>query len=368
MPELKSLTPFPNFRYYSRDNENREFGIVIVKGTYEIRNDGALIAAEEQAPMLFTDKCHGEVNLSSLWHPSDLVPYKPATDIIVNAVARTPRAEPARSWECGLSVERNGDVLLSKKLRVTGPRWWRPVWKRPLRDEELTNWRDHLRLFDRWELSEPDLIDELPLRYEYAFGGEVETDLDDEGNRTFDTNHYNPIGIGKIDRNYSDHTKWVVAPQIESIEDPVKDAYKSYTPVNFGPIPPAWLPRRPLGGTYDDHWLEKVWPAWPSDYSFSYHNSAAPGMTITPFLIGGEQIKLEGMEHSGVSALRLPEQQMLATFSNEAGQGGTVQMNLDTVFIDIASKRDKDHRVYMTWRTTFPPDQFETITLEMNVL
>lgn len=367
MPELKNLTPFPNFRYYSRDNENREFGIVIVKATYEIADDGTLVAAEEQAPMLFTDKCHGEVNVSSLWHPSDLVPYKPATDIIVNGVARSPDGRPARSWECGISIERNTDVLLNKKLRVTGPRWWKPIWERQLRDEEITNWRDHRRLFKRWELSEPDPISELPLRYEYAFGGEVETGLDDEGNATFDTNHYNPIGIGKIDQETSNHTAAIPAPQIESVNDPVSEPYKGYAPINFGAIPPAWLPRRPLGGTYDKHWLENVWPAWPQDYSFAYHNSAAPGMTVEPFLQGGERIKLEGMSRSGSSPLQLPKQQMLATFSDGEGNGGTVELNLDTVFIDVASKRDKDWRVYLTWRTTFPPDQFETITFETNV-
>jgi hypothetical protein len=46
------FTPFPNFRYYRRDNESNEFGIVIVKATYERASSGQRLAAEGQAPML----------------------------------------------------------------------------------------------------------------------------------------------------------------------------------------------------------------------------------------------------------------------------------------------------------------------------
>lgn len=360
MPELKNLTPFPNFRYYSRDNENREFGIAIVKATYEIAGDGTLVAAEEQAPMLFTDTCHGEVNVSSLWHPSDLVPYKPATDIIVNAVARAPEGRPSPSWTCGLRVERNDQILLDKKVRVTGPKWWRPIWKRKLREEERADWTGVRKLFDRWELSEPDPIQELPLRYEYAFGGEIETGVDEDGNPTFDTDHHNPLGIGKIDREYSDHTKSVAAPQIESPDDPIKEPFKNYRPQNFGPIPPAWLPRRPLGGTYDEHWQDNVWPAWPTDYSFAYHNSAHPDLVIYPYLWGNEQITLTGMsEGIETCVFSLPAEQVMVDFVRADNTTERKNMVMDTVFLDINSARRRDWRVYLSWRVNFEPDHFE---------
>ncbi len=356
MPELKNLTPFPNFRYYSRDNENREFGIVIVKATYEIADDGMLVAAEEQAPMLFTDKCHGEVNVSSLWHPSDLVPYKPATDIIVNAVARSPDGKPSPSWECELSVERNDQVLLNKRLRVTGPRRWRPVWKRELRDHEIANWRDHRKFFVRWELSEPEPIAKLALHYEYAFGGELETGHDDEGNPRFDTDHHNPIGMGKIDREHSDHTIDISAPQIESPDDPVIDPYRSYAPVSFGPIPPAWLPRRPLGGTYDQDWIDNRWPAWPSDYSFAYHNSAHPDLIVSPYLRKGDTIYLTNITDGGKLLFSLPHTTVMVDFIRVDGTVVREEMILDTVFIDVAATRRRDWRIYLSWRVRFKPD------------
>ena len=132
MPELVNYTPYPNFRYYSRDKEDRDFGVVIVKATYELGPSGKLERAEEQAPMVFTDRCHGAVNMTSLWHPSDLVPNKPATDVILNAVARAPNGAPVKSWACGVKIVEGEDVRLEKALRVTGPRAWQPVWKRAL--------------------------------------------------------------------------------------------------------------------------------------------------------------------------------------------------------------------------------------------
>ncbi|WHA44063.1 DUF2169 family type VI secretion system accessory protein [Agrobacterium larrymoorei] len=365
MPELKNLTPFPNFRYYSRDNENREFGIVIAKATYEIAEDGTLVAAEEQAPMLFTDKCHGEVNISSLWHPSDLVPYKPATDIIINAIAHAPGGRPSSSWECGVTVDRRGEILLDKRLRVNGPRSWRPIWKRRLREEDRADWHNYRRHFDHWELSDAEPIDKVPLRYEYAFGGEVETGVDDAGNRTFDTDHYNPLGIGKIDREHSDHTVDIPAPQIESVDDPIDDPYKRYAPVNFGPIPPAWLPRRPLGGTYDQNWIDNVWPAWPTDYSFSYHNSSHPDLTVSPHLRGGETITLKHLTQEGELVFTLPRSNMMVDFVRADGRVVREKMALDTVLIDVETSRRSNRRIYLSWRLRFPPDVYSQAIIHL---
>ncbi|WP_429929949.1 DUF2169 family type VI secretion system accessory protein [Agrobacterium vitis] len=360
MPELVNLTPFPNFRYYSRDNQDREFGIVIVKATYEFDASGNLVEAEEQAPMMFTDKCHGEVNVTSLWHPSDLVPNKPATDLIINATAHAVGGKPVPAWLCGIKISNGATELFSKQLRVTGPRQWNSVWKRRLTDREASDWQRHRKLFDRWELSEPDPIAAVPLHYEYAFGGEIPTGSNDDGTPIFDTDHYNPLGRGKINQDWTDLTKPVAAPQIEAPDDPINEPYKVYRPQGFGPIPPAWLPRRPLGGTYDQDWQDNVWPAWPADYSFAYHNSAHPDLHIKPYLRGHEQIVVTGLT-AGVEelAFALPGEQMLVDFVREDGTIEREQFVLDTVFLDIAAPRRRDWRIYLSWRVNFEPDMFE---------
>ncbi|WP_169055416.1 DUF2169 domain-containing protein [Rhizobium sp. P44RR-XXIV] len=359
MPELVNYTPFPNIRYYSKDSDRREFGVIVVKGTFALSPSGQLMIAEEQAPMVFTDLCHGAVNLTSLWHPSDLVPVKPATDVIVNAVARVPNGRTKRFWECSIAIESSGTTRVEKALRVTGPRHWQPRWRRELGNGERAEWQKHRRAFDRWELSEPEPIGELPLHYEYAYGGEIPQGVDDDGNPVFDTDHRNPLGRGKIDPEWTDHTAGVPAPQIEDPRAAVTDPYAQLRPESFGPIPPAWLPRRPLGGTYDQNWKDNVWPAWPKDYDTAYHNSAHPDLIVSPFLRGTERIVLTGLSAAAETvAFDLPKEVCFVDLVPEDGELEQRFMNLDTVFLDIAARNPDDWRILLSWRLNFEPDLY----------
>lgn len=366
MPELVNYTPYPNFRYYSRNNQDLEFGIVIVKATYEIGPTGRLIVAEEQAPLIFTDRCHGAVNVTSLWHPSDMVPNKPATDVNLNAVARTPDGRSRPSWLCSVRIENEGALRLEKTLRATGPRHWQPVWKRHLREAERAEWRKHRRAFDRWTLSEPEPIAELPLHYEYAYGGEVSQGRDENDKPLFDTDHRNPLGRGKVDAEWTDHTMSVPAPQIEDPDDPVTDPYAQMKPEAFAPIPPAWLPRRPLGGTYGQNWKDNIWPAWPSDYDFAYHNSAHPDLILTPYLTGSETIRLTGLASwAETVSIDLPGEALFCDFITVNEDVKRKTMNLDTVFLDIAASDRQDWRVFLTWRVNFKPQAYEHAVIRL---
>ncbi|WP_284775431.1 DUF2169 domain-containing protein [Agrobacterium sp. lyk4-40-TYG-31] len=365
MPELVNHTPYPNFRYYSSDKAGVDFGVVIVKCTYEVGPSGRLLKAEEQAPMVFTDMCHGEVNRTSLWHPSDLVPLKPATDLIVNGVARAPGSEPLPSWTCGVRIEDDGNVRLEKILRVTGPREWRPIWKRRLSESEKQEWQLHRRYFDRWELSEPTSITELPLHYEYAFGGEVPQGQDTDGKAVFDTDHRNPLGLGKIDPACTDHSAPIPAPQIESINEPVSDPYQDMMPQSLGPIPPAWLPRRPLGGTYDQNWKDNIWPAWPPDYDFAYHNSAHPDLILDPYLKGTETIQLTGLSAASETFhLRLPGEKLIVDFVDSDRRLIRQNMVLDTLNLDISARSVREWRVFVSWRTRFQPGLYDSAVIQ----
>ncbi|MBF2715073.1 DUF2169 family type VI secretion system accessory protein [Agrobacterium vitis] len=366
MPELINNTPYPNFRYYSRDNQDREFGIVIVKATYEIAPSGRLLVAEEQAPMVFTDLCHGDVNVSSLWHPSDMVPNKPATDVIVNAVARTAGGDRKPSWECGIVIEDDNGPKLEKWLQVTGPREWQPRWKRDLSEREKGEWRKHRRLFDRWILTEPEPISALPLHYEYAYGGEVPQGQDDNGNQAFDTDTCNPIGRGKLDQDWSDHTIPHPAPQIELLSEPIAQPYKTYSPQSLGPIPPAWDPRLPLAGTYDQNWIDNIWPAWAPDYSFAFHNSAHPDLVVHPYLKGTERFRLIGLcAKAQEISFSLPDEHLFVEFVGEDNVLDKKNMVLDTVFLDISAVSRRDWRVFLSWRVNFPPGVYEQAILNI---
>ncbi|MEH7840792.1 DUF2169 domain-containing protein [Rhizobium laguerreae] len=367
MPEVTNFTPYPNFRYYSNDSYNRQFGVIVVKATFELASSGRLVVAEEQAPLVFTDLCHGPVNVTSLWHPSDMVPYKPATDVIVNAVARAPGGRPKSSWECSVKVEDEKNVRLEKSIRVTGPREWKPRWRRKLDEKDQWEWQRHIKAFERWELTEAAPISELPLHYEYAYGGEVPQGTDPDGNSIYDTDQRNPLGRGKIDRQWTDHCLPVAAPQIEAVANPVSDPYAPIAPEGFGPIPPAWLPRRLLGGTYDQNWKDKIWPSWPPDYDFSYHNSAHPELILEPHLKGTERLTLRGLaKWSEVVAFDLPSERLFNVFLTHDGEPINGEMKLDTVFLDIAPEAQDDWRVYLSWRVNFELGAFAQVRLYRN--
>ena len=363
MPRVQNFTVFPNFRYYSWDTAKREFGVVIVKATYEIGADGTLAIAEEQAPMMFTDSCHGEVNKTALWHPSDMVPVKPHGDIIVNAVAHAPGGVPARDWLCGLRVE-GRTHRLEKLLRVTGPRQWVPEWRPELREGEVAQWRDHRRRFKGWTLTAPEPAVSVPIRHELAYGGLLPMGIDDAGAPIVRANHYNPLGRGWIDPEWTDHTSPVLAPQIEAAGHPVVEPHEALPPQGLGPIPPAWLPRRPLGGTYDQAWKDEVWPGWPIDYDFAYHNSAHPDLHWPGFFDGMERLTLlnliPGQERATIC---LPGSMVQAKLIRTDRTSERQVMNLDTIFLDIAAPDPADHRVYLSWRLRFEADTFTGIEL-----
>ena len=363
MPELRNYTPYANFRYYSLDNQGAEFGVVIVKATFELTEDGRLEVSGEQAPLVMTDRCHGAVNETSLRHPSDLVPYKPQGELLVNAVAHAPGGEPSPSWLCGLSME-GGGHRLEKALRVTGQRWWMPTWARELEPHEADDWQAHREDFEGWRLGEPEPALSVPLRWEHAYGGEMPRALLEDGAALIDANEHNPLGVGWIDEETTNCVHPVPAPRIEDPDHPVSDPYEELVPQGLAPIPPAWLPRRPLGGTYDANWVENVWPNWPADYDFAYHLSSPQGMRWPSFFSGRERLWLRNLlPGGGEVALTLPGVGVEARFVEPHGGRDSRRMSLDTVFLDLAVEPPEPRRVYLSWRTRFEPGKFERVEL-----
>ncbi|MQY49604.1 DUF2169 domain-containing protein [Rhizobiales bacterium RZME27] len=350
--QLFNNTPFVNFRFYNSDSRGTEFGVLVVKGTYEIGKDGILTIADEQAPLVLSDRYCGAVNVSSLQIPSDLAPLKPRADVIVNAIARAPDGKPLTSWKCGVAV--TGEHRLEKRLRVTGPRQWMPTFSVP--DHVLADLDgvQRMKVFKGWRLTDPSPVSEVPLQFEHAYGGF--RPKDDDAGITGEIEERNPIGCGLIETEMPVVDGPRKAPQIEAEDLPIQDAAVRYAPEGLGPIPPAWLPRRKFGGTFDENWKEHVWPNWPDDYDFSYHNSAHPDLIYPGFLNGDEVIDLDGLDFAGQRTIRLPGHQLMIQAVTTGGAEPPVLMNLDTLVIDITNPDPDEHRVFLSWRAIFDPN------------
>ncbi|RJE88241.1 DUF2169 family type VI secretion system accessory protein [Paracoccus onubensis] len=333
---IRNLTPFAQLVFANEDAEGRLFDILIVKQSYHLNREFELQQSPEQEPLNFTDRCFGDINETSLRYPSDLVAYKPATDVIVIADAFAPKGEPATQWQVSVQI---GPVR--KSLHVTGPR----EWQRKLR---------------KWNLTDPEPVLRVALRYECTYGGEYPGPDD-----RIVTDERNPLGSGFVHPEYRSRDEPIPAPQILTSGERLDNPFRRLDPAGIGPIPPAWLPRRPLGGTYDDEWLANTWPHWAKDYDFAFHNSAAEGLKSKGFLQGDEPVHLTGLhpERHQIN-FDLPGNPIIARLIDHEDWCRSVRLNLDTIYIDILDAEPEDCLISLTWRLTFLEEQVKWLEID----
>ncbi len=428
--EFVNHTPFPAIAFDGLDQRDILFHTVAMRLTLEIQSDGSLTLSEDPTPLVATDEYYGEPNQSSVKQESDFAPYKPHTDVIVIANAYAPRHQAKARFGVGINItsapirqeippsplglnplqgpsheqmqawRRELDrienappkiaTVLDKKLIVTGAREWR---KRNIFARALS-----LFSLSKWKLTSPAPITELPLRYEYAYGGENKILVNDKaarrvkkkfrlpGRHPLKKNAYatteqaapaiahsvyekNSIGRGFAEAWYLRATKTtrIAAPQIEAPGEPIHGFNQAYTPRGLGVIARAWKPRLPLAGTYDVKWVNQRHPYLPTDFNFAYWNAVPADQQIAPHLEGDETVTLTNLcppdtpgattDAAGNTLLKLtlPGHLPFVLVRFEEGELGELVAKLDTLIIDTApdaDNPDKKPTVVCVWRAT----------------
>lgn len=324
-------TPFPAmaFRQYNFAGELN--GIVCARGTYEIAINAPLKLSEEQSPLILADQYESDPHSSGITAQSDLVPYKPGTDVTFQGSAFTPDRQPSASWLCGFRV--GG---LERTLRVHGRRFWEPRFSRG-------------KLI-RWDMTPAEVTTEVPLHWNLAWGGKLPCQAGEE----VDVCRSNPLGCGIVDLEHCDPSMCYPAPQLEDPNVPISDWKSDYVPYGMGPIPPWWRPRQQYAGSYDENWRNTRHPLLPRDFDYRFYQCAPAGQIASPYLQGDESIELVHLTqvqrhiHTSLPGVRLRMRIM------RDGGYGYADLQLDGVHFFI--KREKP-RVYLTWRASFPwPD------------
>lgn len=351
--EFRNLTPFPAISFEALDQRDIRFHTVVMRITFNVQPDGTLAFAEEQTPLLASDLYYGEPNLSSVRQESDFAPYKPFTDVLVNAHAHVPGGHALEQFLTGIEIKRasivpnlpprphgmnqftppsdaqlsawakqckvaqqqaqSEAVVLSKILLVSGPRLWR-YRHRLLRT--LAAFSLHA-----WGLSRARPIMALPLRYEVSYGGENKVVADSAHARRVPKQHRlpakgsgaseahtviahsvhvgNPVGIGWIEPWYLNtvRCKRIIAPQLTYPQDQVRAHEPAHRcrPAGFGVVGRAWQPRLAFAGTYEQQWLDERHPYLPADFDFRYWNGAPEDQQVHPHLAGDETVTLFNM-------------------------------------------------------------------------
>jgi hypothetical protein len=298
------------------DREGRDTVVVIAKMTWAVSPRGQARIASPLAQISLSDIPRGPGRFASLKRPSDAVPEKPGTDVLLVGTAY-PTQPDATEQAVSLRVE-TGKTTLQKTLTVYGPRVWQPSL---------------LGLSP----GPAGKMGPTPLIWELAYGG-----FDDSGE--FTAEWRNPAGTGFLERRKDLAGR--PAPVIEDRRSPI--ASISPAPAGFGPIPPGWSPRRERGGTHDDAWRRERAPLRPLDFDPRHHCCAPEGQWSETPLLGDEAIEVLGATPEGAWRFRLPR---FAPEFHVTLRGSTEvrETHLDTLLIDADAGT-----VELTWRVCIP--------------
>lgn len=300
----------------------REHLVVVVKGTFDFPKDGGeAMPAEEQVPFVFADTFSGKPGFSAPIDECDFAFRKPRCDVLLTGAAHAPGGKPATRVTVGLKVG-----PMRKIFDVVGDRLWSAT-----------------PLATRAEPPRPFVT--LPITYDRAYGGQDEIGPDKSRHSAYMAN---PVGRGyhkQLEIAFVDGTP---APNTEERERPVEKPDGGYRPMAFGPVGRGWQPRLGFAGTYDQNWLDNVFPFLPADFKDDYYQ-AAPADQQIPHPKGGEEVILVNLTPEGRTGFRLPVVDLPIVFIPARGEREETAATLDTIVIEPERRR-----LILTWRASRP--------------
>ncbi len=313
---FRNYTPFPPLQFESRDEKRNDFGVIVLRGTFTIEHGRRLRLVQEQEPLVMADDYYGEPGQSSIRYESSIAPYKPKTDVLVNATAYSPTRQPEKQWLAGIQF---GNVV--KQIQVTGPRKWE-------------------KGFGGWRLTPIEPVTSVPVLYEYAYGGNYR---EGDKHELCDENY---VGVGFVNPKVTTPVK---CPQILPADYGTPEFGTPIPVEGLGVVAPAWRPRRDKAGTFNVIWEKTRWPDLPEDFSFEFYNTASTGLTLPGFANGTETVHLKNLTPNGSLSFQLPCFELATLLRFEDGRVLPGPIVLDTVHIDLSI-----NRVFLTWRGVVP--------------
>lgn len=240
---LENQTPFPALMFSSADPNKLEHKIVVMKVSYRIVRFGTdqwglELITDGSVPLCLTDEYWGEIGESSVKIESDLAPYKPMCDVVLNGSAYTPEAKEMTA--IAVRMKLSYPELAKELKKPQEPKPLNPMM--PLTESQKKQWqtdlaiyeknlkhqqvqKKHITLFEKtlsvlgestfkpntllpgWKRTSLKTFTSLPIRWDYAFGGHqcVYKSVDQAGQPIFNEMCYsNPLGTGWIEEGYFD--------------------------------------------------------------------------------------------------------------------------------------------------------------------
>ncbi len=315
---FENHTPFPAIAWENVDASNQWYITTVARVKYAlvpVDKGYKLQLCPDQGELFGEDVFYGTIGQSSVRYESDFVTYKPVTDIIVNAKVYLPSY--ATDTQCQVEVlDASKHLLRRVTINVKSP----------------------------YEKSNTPR--QIALRYEDAYGGGYATPSEEDLYDYCILDEYNPIGVGKHDKNTPKEKKR--EPLIEFAEERFRQ--EPY-PAGFGIINRAWKSRLVFAGTYDDDWLKNQHPLSPYDFKYKYNQAANPALQLDGYLDIYSHITLSNL--TGVRetlAFRIPDVILFNEQHTNSVQRKLNSMHIDTILIDIEDEDKKQWAVYISYR------------------
>jgi hypothetical protein len=319
--QLLNATRMPAAYTMGQKPDGRELLVVAVKGTFHLPRSGEEPQlCGEQLPLVEADAFTGEPGFSAPLYETDYAPVKPRCDVLLNGSAHAPAGRPVNRVPVSLQV---GSI--AKSFDVVGNRSWIAMIGAVA--------------------SPPEPFTVLPISYDKAFGGVDNAHPDPAKHSSYDSNH---AGVGFHRQTAREFIEGKPLPNTEESGRPVESPRGSYRPMAFGPIGRAWQPRVKLAGTYDQNWIDNIFPFLPPDFDELYYQSA-PADQQMDYPRGGEEVVLRNLTPEGYTTFRLPEVNMPVVFYPKHGENTETNAVVDTIVIEPDL-----NRFTMTWRSSLP--------------
>ncbi len=304
------------------DPAGREYLLVAVKGTFTLSSDGTLPQlSENQVPLVEADVYTGKPGFSAPLYETDYALRKARCDVILNGSAYAPGGNPSTKVTVGLKIGR-----VEKSFHVIGDR----IWESP----SFTIGR-----------SPPKAFLNMPITYDRAYGGCDNFHPDESKHAAF---MQNPVGRGFHEHLQSELVHGTPLPNTEEIKNPVTMPKGDYQPMSFGIIGRGWEPRYRHAGTYDQNWIDNVFPFLPADFSDAYYQCAPKDQQID-YLRGGEDVFLVNLTPAGKTRFQIPRVEVPVVFFLKKGEPYRTEALADTLVLEPDLSR-----FTITWRAGLP--------------
>jgi hypothetical protein len=319
---LNNQTPLAAQLLPHRDLAGRPHVLVIAKATWSLRT-GRLAPAEQQLGLREQPQQIrlGELDLDDaqrqalgerqddevVWLDHELLPPKPAFDVIVAGYVTAPPQFEAAQLDAG---QLDAGIRIGKQTTVLRARVPR-VWERGALGYTIKPLAKAVR--------------RVPLTYAVA---------DWSGGFALTATPNAPQGL----------------PWLEDLMSPSQRTRHAPQAVGFGHWPQNAAHRQPHGGTYGDAWQDQRAPDLPLDFNPRFHNSAHPELQLPQAPAPGTTIGLAHLAASPTLNTQMPDLQLAVQATTAAGAMQSVlRMPSDTLVIE-----PDDLRMSQIWRVLLP--------------